>query len=129
MANEGQTEGFPKGLPAIGSILSLQRTLAAALGDIRQIAEGMRVLPELASLLSGIQDRVTSMDTEVRQMRGAVEKLNVQVDELRDSVDGMASPLGEIRHALYPLRRSANRIGRIGRRRVDEPVEPAADES
>lgn len=131
MASEGQTESAPKGLPALGSILSLQRTLADALGDIRRIAEGMNTLPELARLLSGIEDRVTSMDMEVREMRGAVERLNAQVDALTESVDGMAGPLGEIGLSLHPLRRSASRLGRIGRRNPEaaQAGEPAADES
>jgi hypothetical protein len=129
LASEGQTEGFPKGLPTIGSVLGLQRTLAAALGDIRRIADGMLVLPELARILTGIEDRVTSMDSEVREMRGAVEKLNAQVDGLRESLDEMAEPLGEIGLTLHPLRRSANRIGRIGRRGAEAPAEPAPDES
>lgn len=129
MASEGQTESAPKGLPSIGSILSLQRTLADALGDIRQIADSMRVLPELAVFLSAIEDRVTSMDSEVRQMRGAVEKLNTQVDGLRESVDGMSAPLTEIGQSLHPLRRSASRIGRLGRRGEAEVAEPAPEES
>ncbi len=132
MASEGQTESAPRGLPALGSILSLQRTLADALGDIRRIADGMNMLPELARLLSGIEDRVTSMDAEVREMRGAVEKLNVQVDALKESVDDMSEPLSEIGHTLHPLRRSATRIGRLGRRKGDDAdpaAEQAADES
>lgn len=129
MSNEGQTEGSSKGLPAIGSLLGLQRTLAAALNDIGEIADGMRVLPELARILTAIEDRVTSMDSEVRQMRVAVERLNGQVDGLSASVDGMAAPLGEIGHTLHPLRRSASRIGRIGRRGQDAGAEPVPDDS
>ena len=48
------------------------------------------------------------MDAEVREMRGAVEKLNVQVDTLKESVDDMSEPLSEIGHTLHPLRRSGN---------------------
>ena len=96
-----------RGLPSIGSLLGIQRTLSAALEDLSSIASGMRLLPELAKSLASIDDRVASLDAEVRQMRAAVERLNGQV--------------GELQGTLHPLRRSRTRLGRMGRRAPDEP--------
>jgi methyl-accepting chemotaxis protein len=116
-----------RGLPSIGSLLGIQRTLSAALEDLSSIASGMRLLPELAKSLASIDDRVESLDAEVRQMRAAVERLNGQVGELQGGVDRLSAPLGEIGNTLHPLRRSASRIGRLTRRTPGEPErEPEA---
>jgi chromosome segregation ATPase len=94
-------------LPSIGSVLGLQRTLSAALDDLNSIAAGMRLLPELAKSLASIDERVSSLDDEVREMHAAVERLNLQV--------------GDLQGTLHPLRRSASRIGRLTRRAESEP--------
>jgi hypothetical protein len=121
LATEGASEGATRGLPSIGSLLGIQRTLGASLEDLRSIAAGMRLLPELAKSLASIDERVGSLDAEVRQMRAAVERLNGQVGELQGGVDGLSEPLGEIGATLHPLRRSRTRLGRMGRRAPDEP--------
>lgn len=129
MATEGQTEGAARGLPSIGSILSLQKTLATALTDIRAIAEGMSYLPELARILASIEEKVETMGAEVSAMRAGVDSLNGKVDRMSDRVDGMAEPLGEVARTLHPLKRSASRIGRITRRGPDEEPEPASEDA
>lgn len=135
MATEGGNEGSARGIPAIGSLLGIQRSLGAPLEDLRTIAEGMRLLPRLAESLEAIDARVESLDSEVRRMRVAVEQLNGQVggmqagiDALLAGVDRLADPLGEIGRTLHPLQRSRSRIGRISRRSADEELaEPEAE--
>ena len=53
--------------------MTIPRLLGGALNDLRTIAEGMAVLPQLLAALNGIQGRVDSLDDEVKRMRKAVE--------------------------------------------------------
>jgi uncharacterized protein involved in exopolysaccharide biosynthesis len=105
LAAEGSSEGATRGLPSIGSLLGVQRTLSAALEDLNSIAAGMRLLPELARSLASIDARVGSLDSEVREMRAAVERLNEQV--------------GDLQGTLHPLRRLTRRASADAE--VEEP--------
>jgi len=75
------------------AIAALPRMLGGARADIRTIARGMAVLPELARILSTIETRVALIEDEVGKMRrsvdsmgGDVETLPARLDELQDSI-------------------------------------------
>ena len=96
--------------------------LTEALEDLRAIADGMRILPQLARSLESIDKRTASLDAEVRRMREGVDEIHVQVTELGDRLE---PHLEEMRRTLRPLERVVGRM-RPGRRRQangeDEPV-------
>ena len=75
------------------------------LEDVRTIARGMQVLPELSRTLLAIEAKVESLDAEVRRMRQAVEAMGGDVRTLPESID-------ELQHSLSPLRRIGRRLGR-----------------
>jgi chromosome segregation ATPase len=104
------------GLPLIGPVLGASRNIGDALADLRSIAEGMQVLPELLRTLARIEARVESLDEEVKQMRGAVESLNGEVGELDTAISKLEPHLVEMRASLRPLKRVAGRMTRGGRR-------------
>lgn len=94
-------------------LMQVPRLLSNALGDIRTIAEGMTVLPQLLLTLGTIRDRVDSLDGEVRQMRAAVEEMGGDVGELNDSFARIEPHLEDVSRVAHPLRR----IGERARRR------------
>ena len=105
--------------------LDLPRMLAGALGDIRRIADGMAVLPDLLAALDKIDERVEAMAAEVARMRRGVDGVNEAVEPLaeeigatRAGIDAIGPRLDELHRTLRPLRRLASRTR--GRR------EPAA---
>lgn len=85
----------------VSSIAGVPRLLGGALEDIRAIAEGMAVLPELARILASIEVRVERVETEVAAMRRAVESMGGEVGEL-------PARLEELQDAI-PLRRRRRR--------------------
>ena len=90
------------------------RLVLGALEDLRTIAESVTVLPEVARSLASIQDRVESLDDEVRRMRQAVDSIGGEVVEVRDAVGPLEQEMRHMHHTLRPLRRfnSAFRRGR-----------------
>jgi len=100
-------------LAAINPIVQLGRLLPTALRDLRTIAEGIQILPELLTELAAIRFRVQSMDEEVRGMRVGVDRLDVEVIALRES---MESELRDVGLAMHPLRRTGRRLGLRERR-------------
>jgi uncharacterized protein YoxC len=93
------------------------RLVLGALGDLRTIAQSVTVLPEISQTLSGIQQRVDSLDEEVRRMRQAVDSIDGEVAGVRDSVEPLEEEMRGLRQSLQPLRRfgAAVRRGRGGR--------------
>jgi len=85
----------------VSGIAGVPRLLGGALEDIRAIAEGMAVLPELARILASIEARVERVETEVAAMRRAVESMGGEVGEL-------PARLEELQDAI-PLRRRRRR--------------------
>ena len=75
--------------------------LQSALDDIRAIAQGMAVLPELARILASIEGRVQRLDDEVMKMRQAVESMGGDVGTLPARLDDLQDSI--------PLRRRRNR--------------------
>lgn len=87
------------------------------LDDLRSIAQGMQVLPELARILAEIDVRVQSLDEEVKKMRQAVESMGGSVEQLPPKID-------ELGQTLHPLRRMGSRFSR-GNGEDLPPDEPA----
>ncbi|GEM_PF-4256015 len=106
------SEGHDHG-GGLGSLIRLPGGLGSIVADIRAIAEGMRILPQVAATLSSIERLTASMDAEVRRMREGVDQVNAEVGELGDRLE---PHLAEMGHTLRPLRRVAGRMG-IGRQR------------
>jgi hypothetical protein len=123
VASEGQSEGA--GIPGIASLLGAQRALGGAIEDVRTIAEGMRLIPELVRVLTSIEEHVISMDREVSRMRNGVDGLGLQIKNLEVAFDQVVTPLAEIGLTLRPLKRGANRISRMSRRSSAEAEPPA----
>lgn len=90
------------------------RLVLGALEDLRTIAQSVTVLPEVARSLAVIQDRVDSLDDEVRRMRQAVDSIDGEVGEVRDAVEPLEQEMRHMHQTLHPLRRfgSAVRRGR-----------------
>ena len=99
----------PGRLAGINPLIQVGRLLPTALGDLRRIADGIRILPELLAELAAIRERVTTMDDEVREMRRGVDRLDGQVGALRESVD---AELREVGLAVHPVRRVTRRLRR-----------------
>jgi hypothetical protein len=99
----------PGRLAAINPLIQLGRLLPTALQDLRTIADGMRILPELLGELVSIRARVATMDDEVRLMREGVDRLDGEVVALRES---MESELRDVGLAVHPLRRTTRRLRR-----------------
>jgi hypothetical protein len=91
------------------------RLVLGALGDLRSIANSVAVLPEVSRALMAIEQRVDSLDDEVRRMRGAVESIGTDVIGMRESVEPLEGELEELRKVMHPLKRVTGRIGRAGR--------------
>ena len=90
------------------------RLVLGALEDLRTIAQSVTVLPEVARSLATIEQRVDSLDDEVRRMRRAVDEINDEVVEVRDAVGPLEREMRHMHQTLRPLRRfgSAMRRGR-----------------
>jgi hypothetical protein len=99
----------PGRLAGINPLIQLGRLLPTALQDLRTIADGIRILPDLLGELATIRARVTTMDDEVRLMREGVDRLDGQVVALRES---MESELRDVGLAVHPLRRTTRRLRR-----------------
>ncbi len=85
------------------SIAGLPRLLGGAIEDIRKIAQGMAVLPELARILTTIETRVQLIEADVAKMRRAVEKIDGDVGALPDQIDALQDSI--------PLRRRRRSAG------------------
>jgi hypothetical protein len=90
---------------AIASVPKVIGMLGDALEDIRAIARGMQLLPEIARILETIERRVESLDDEVRQMRRAVESMGADVKGLDPRLEG-------VQDSLRPLHRLGSRLRR-----------------
>lgn len=101
-------------------VMQIPRLLGGALADLRSIAEGIAVLPKLLVSLEGIQNRVESLDHEVKQMRTAVEGMGGDVSELQQGIERLEPHLEDVSRVAHPLRRVADR------RRRRRPLEPGA---
>jgi hypothetical protein len=99
----------PGRLASINPLVQLGRLLPTALQDLRTIADGIRILPDLLGELGAIRARVQTMDDEVRRMRQGVARLDGEVVALRES---MESELREVGLAMHPLRRTTRRLRR-----------------
>ena len=96
-------------------LMQVPRLLGGMLTDIRAIAEGMAVLPKLLVTLGGIQDRVESLDDEVKQMRAAVESMGGDVSELQQGIGRLEPHLEDVSKVAHPLRRLGDRARRSGK--------------
>jgi hypothetical protein len=83
----------------------LPRVVGGLIDDVRTIARGMQVLPELARLLDSIDAKVDTLNAEVTRMREAVEAMGGDVKTVPDRLD-------ELQHSLSPMRRIGRRFGR-----------------
>jgi hypothetical protein len=98
----------------------LPRLVVGALEDLRSIARSVSVLPDVGRALGTIQQRVESLDDEVRRMRQAVERIDGDVvamqdslkDELSQTREGVLRLEGELSRAVHPLRRVTGRLSR-----------------
>lgn len=90
-------------------LMTIPRLLGGALNDLRAIAEGMAVLPQMLASLNGIQARVDSLDDEVKRMRAAVEGMGGDVGELRDGIERLEPHLEDVTRVAHPLRRLGDR--------------------
>lgn len=110
----------------ISPLVGAPRNLGAALEDLRSIAEGVQVLPQVLESLLQIEKHVTSLDEEVIIMRRAVEGLGTKVEGLGGSiehlgdgikdvgahVDRLEPHLIEMKASLQPFKRMTGRVGR-----------------
>ncbi len=85
----------------VASIAGVPRLLAGALEDIRTIAQGMVMLPELARILGSIEARVERVEAEMVAMREAVESMGGDLGELPARLDQLQDAI--------PLRRRRRR--------------------
>jgi hypothetical protein len=114
----GRGIGLPLGvsLPLPPNPLAVPRALAGALGDIKAIANGMAVLPQLLEVLNDIDRGVATMADEVTRMRRGVESMDASVEPLAEhlaatkaGIDELGPRLDDMHHVLRPLRRIARR--------------------
>jgi hypothetical protein len=97
-------------------LMQLPRLLGGALTDLRTIAEHMATLPKLLVSLNSIDERVASLDDEVKKMRAAVESMGGDVTELTGGFDRLETHLDDFNRVAHPLRR-------MRRRRPADPAE------
>jgi hypothetical protein len=83
----------------------LSKVASGLLDDVRTIARGMQVLPELAQILRSIETKVDTLNDEVHRMRVAVE-------EMGGDVKTVPTRLDELQHSLSPMRRIGRRFSR-----------------
>jgi hypothetical protein len=101
-------------------VLFVPRLFLGAVRDIRSIAEATRTLASLADYLASIEQRVTSMDAEVREMRQGVDRLHPEVTAMRESVEPLEGHL----RGVGSLARLASRLP--GGRAKGRPAAPDA---
>jgi hypothetical protein len=87
-------------------LAALPRMLSTAIEDVRTIARGMQVLPELAKNLAAIERSAAHMDDEVTKMRAAVESMGKDVEALEPSLE---AKLEEVKDSM-PLRRRRKKM-------------------
>src|SRR5687768_6061099 len=97
MAREEKRGGEDSASKPMAALAALPRLLTSARDDIRTIAEGMAVLPELARILASIEGRVERIEDEVAEMRRAVDSMGSDVGGLPDRLDEL--------HDAIPLSR------------------------
>jgi methyl-accepting chemotaxis protein len=90
-------------------LMQLPRLIGGALADIRTIAEGMATLPKLLVSLNSIDDRVESLNDEVKKMRAAVESMGGDVSELSTGIDRLEGHVDDVARVAHPLRRLSRR--------------------
>jgi chromosome segregation ATPase len=96
------------------------RLVVGALEDLHSIARSVSVLPEIGQSLATIQQRVDSLDDEVRRMRQSVETIDQDVGgmeesltaELQQTREGVLRVERELGSAVHPLRRVTGRLTR-----------------
>jgi uncharacterized protein YoxC len=109
---------------AVDTLGYVPRLVLGALGDLRSVAESVRVLPEVARSLSAIEASVDSMDREVRLMRQGVDRLDTDVIKVVEGVDPLDDKLEDLRRTLRPLSRMSGRFGRRARPEPEGEIEP-----
>jgi predicted nucleic acid-binding Zn-ribbon protein len=87
-------------------LAALPRMLSTAIEDVRTIARGMQVLPQLAKNLEAIERSAAHMDDEVTKMRAAVEAMSTDVKALEPSLE---AKLEEVKDSM-PLRRRRKKM-------------------
>lgn len=90
-------------------LMQLPRLLGGALTDLRTIAEHITTLPGLLVNLESINERVASLDAEVKQMRAAVENMGGDVVQLAGGIDRLETHLDDVNRVAHPLRRLSRR--------------------
>jgi hypothetical protein len=93
-------------------LMQLPRMLGGALTDLRTIAEHITTLPGLLVNLESINERVASLDEEVKQMRAAVEAMGGDVVELSGGIERLETHLDDVSRVAHPLRRLGGRRGK-----------------
>ena len=125
----------------ISPLVGAPRNLGAALEDLRSIAEGMQVFPQVLESLLRIEKHVASLDEEVIIMRHAVQGLETKVGDLSGSiehlgdgikdvgahVDVLEPHLIEMKASLQPLKRAMGRFGRSNAAARGELPDETAD--
>ncbi len=94
-------------------LMQLPRLLGGALTDLRTIAEHITTLPGLLVNLEHINERVSSLDEEVKQMRAAVEAMGGEVVELSSGIGRLETHLDDVTRVAHPLRRLGRRDRRV----------------
>jgi hypothetical protein len=100
-----QRNGRPSTYDPSVQVSGVQKVVGGLLDDVRTIARGMQVLPELARILESIETKVDTLNDEVHRMRVAVE-------EMGGDVKTVPTRLDELQHSLSPMRRIGRRLGR-----------------
>jgi uncharacterized protein YoxC len=121
--NGGDAEIEPARGWAVDAMGYVPRLALGALGDLRSIAESVRVLPEVARSLIAIEASVDSMDREVRLMRQGVDRLDSDVIKVVEGVDPLDEKLDDLRRTLRPLSRVSGRFGRRARPAPEGEIE------
>jgi hypothetical protein len=126
----------------ISPLVGAPRNIGAALEDLRSIAEGMQVLPEVLESLLRIEKHVASLDEEVIIMRRAVESMGAKVGDLSGNmehlgdgikdvgahVDRLEPHLIEMKASLQPFKRMTGRVNRsAAASRAEAKDEKASD--
>jgi hypothetical protein len=88
----------------------LPKLVLGALDDLHSIARAAAVLPEVARSLRVIEERVASMDEEVKKMRRGVDGVGDEVIGVQEAIEPLHGELREVHRAVRPLRRLAGRI-------------------
>jgi uncharacterized protein YoxC len=101
--------------------LTIGGLLSDGVGDLGQL---VRLVPEIASALRAIQKHTKNMDLEVTGMHASVERLEVEVRQLRSQIAELDNRMGtvaaavvrlephiqDVNLAMRPLRRARSRF-------------------